>query len=116
MTQIGIDAVSIPRIQRILARFGEKFLQRILGSEEIFLAQNPRTIAGFFAAKEATAKALKTGIGARLGFRDIMIYKKTAAPEIKIRKNHEFSRAALSLSITHEKNLAIAVVLAVLPA
>lgn len=63
---IGNDLCSIVRIQKTLDRFGEKFEQRVFTPYEIAKARGRRrvaeTYAKRFAAKEAMAKALGTGV------------------------------------------------------
>ena len=54
---IGIDLVSIERIQKLQERFGDKALQKYLSPEEILLVKNHATAAGFYAAKEAVSRA-----------------------------------------------------------
>jgi len=62
---IGTDRIAIARIEQSLARFGERFIQRVYTEAEISQAQargNPaRRFAMLFAAKEAVSKALGTG-------------------------------------------------------
>jgi holo-[acyl-carrier protein] synthase len=63
---IGTDIVAVKRIEAALARFGERFAQRILAADEWadFAASTHRArfLAKRFAAKEAFAKALGTGM------------------------------------------------------
>ena len=60
---VGIDLVEVERITDALARFGDRFLQRVYTDEELaIVGRNPIRLAGRFAAKEACAKALGTGI------------------------------------------------------
>lgn len=70
---IGTDIIYVHRIERSLARFGERFLKRILGPQEIEkyhrrAARDPqrgiRFLATRFAAKEAFSKAI--GLGMRM--------------------------------------------------
>ena len=72
---IGTDIVDIRRIERTVARFGERFLDRIFTPKERARAERRRnrvpTYAKRFAAKEACAKALGTGFRAGVFFRDI---------------------------------------------
>jgi holo-[acyl-carrier protein] synthase len=66
ITGIGTDVVSIPRIEKVLARFGERFVNRILTPQERVRYERTRAkashLAKRFAAKEAFAKAIGTGI------------------------------------------------------
>lgn len=74
---IGNDLVDIRRIERLLTRFGPRFVQRIFTQGEqatAARAQNPVAFyAKRFAAKEACAKALGTGMSQGVAFRDIEV-------------------------------------------
>ncbi len=68
---IGVDVLRLERIERAYARRGEKFVQRILGPQEILkfrarYARDParglRFLATRFAAKEAFSKAIGLGM------------------------------------------------------
>lgn len=63
---IGIDIVQIDRMDRSISKYGDKFINKILHPNELVLIQTlknkPRYLAKRFAAKEAFAKALGTGI------------------------------------------------------
>ncbi len=110
---IGIDLVKISRIEKFYERFGDKALKRFLDSSEIKLAKSANTIAGFWATKEAVAKALGLGIGLKCSFQDIKIHKDANnAPYFTLSKNliEELNITDTSLSITHEDEYAIAVV------
>jgi len=62
---IGVDMVTLSRIEKIHTRFGERFARRILGQEELAhyhdAPQPARFLAKRFAVKEAAVKALGTG-------------------------------------------------------
>lgn len=109
---LGVDIVSIARIERILERSGESFLRRFLSGREIALCVgengefNTQRIAGFYAAKEALSKALGCGICKQLSFMDIKIKKrKNGAPKMKLKKEAKkhFGIKKIYLSISHEK-------------
>jgi holo-[acyl-carrier protein] synthase len=72
---IGTDLVDIRRIERTIARHGERFIQRIFTPTERALAERranrAETYAKRFAAKEACAKALGTGFRNGIFFRDL---------------------------------------------
>ncbi len=118
---IGNDIVELERIDHILkSAAGQRFVQRVLTERELErLSAHPyRRIefaAGRFAAKEAVAKALGCGIGAKLGFQDIEIIPNVQGkPECLI---SSIARQQLSLteldrihvSITHGRLSAVAV-------
>ena len=72
---IGTDLVDIRRIERTIARFGERFLDRIFTQKERARADRRanriETYAKRFAAKEACAKALGTGLRCGVFWRDM---------------------------------------------
>lgn len=74
---IGNDMVDIRRIERALARHGERFTERVFTAAERETAERrgertrAATYAKRFAAKEAAAKALGTGIAAGVFLRDL---------------------------------------------
>jgi len=74
---IGTDLVHIPRMQRLLDKYGDKIAQRILSDGEYVFFQQAHKPAAFlakrFAAKEATAKALGTGFRNGLSLRHIAV-------------------------------------------
>ena len=91
--------IECERIAAGIERFGERFLQRFFtAGEREDCADNPTRLAARFAAKEAVAKALGTGIG------DVSWL------EIEIRTDNERRRPTLHLhgaakSLTHDLNL-----------
>ena len=91
MLGIGIDVVQIPRIAELVAAQGDKFAQRILAPQEITLskkykdAQYIAFLARRFAAKEAVAKALGTGIGQAVAFQDIIVLKEESGAPVLMR-------------------------------
>jgi len=110
---IGIDLIKTDRMKRLIERFGDRGLQKFLSENEITLIKNYRNAAGFWAAKEACAKALGCGIGAECGFHDILLSKThKGAPVIDLsaRVKEMFAIQNLSVSITHDGDYAIAVV------
>lgn len=74
---IGTDIVSVPRIKKLLDLNRERFLDRILSAEEKKHLPNDALLTHYvakrFAAKEAFAKALATGIADGLSFSQISI-------------------------------------------
>ncbi|MCP4384868.1 MAG: holo-ACP synthase [Hyphomicrobiales bacterium] len=72
---IGNDLIDIRRIEKVLERHGERFVSRIFTSIEIAKSERRRmraaSYAKRFAAKEACAKALGTGISNGVFWRDM---------------------------------------------
>jgi holo-[acyl-carrier protein] synthase len=110
---IGIDLIKTSRMQNMMEKFGKKALQRFLCEDEIALVKNYKNAAGFWAIKEATSKALGTGIGKECSFKDIVIYKTyKGAPKIELSQRilNDFNIRDTSVSVTHDGDYAIAVV------
>ena len=74
---IGVDIVETARVEKLSARFGLRFAGRILTDNEMIEFERRGDQSGYlakrFAAKEAVAKALGTGIGKELGFHSVEI-------------------------------------------
>lgn len=72
---IGTDVVQIQRIEQLHARFGERFVQRLLMPSEVDAFQGQsrpgRFLAMRFAAKEAIVKAMGTGFAHGIRIRDV---------------------------------------------
>jgi holo-[acyl-carrier protein] synthase len=72
---VGVDLIDIRRVERTLARFGERFTERCFTELERTKADRRRaraaTYAKRFAAKEACSKALGTGFNQGVFMRDI---------------------------------------------
>ena len=102
---LGIDLVEIARIRRAMEN--PRFVYRVLTDAEREFCTTPSRVAGRWAAKEAIYKA----VGLPLKFTDIEILQDPlGAPHIKIH-SHQFDgkRLRIQVSITHEKNHAVAV-------
>lgn len=87
---IGSDLCNIERIENSLARFGERFEQRVFTEvERAKAARRPFTKAGTlakrFAAKEAFSKAVGTGFKAGVFMKDIgVVNAKSGAPTLAL--------------------------------
>lgn len=65
MLTSGVDLIRISRVERVLQRYGDRFLERVFTPAEILYSRRrPAELAARFAAKEAVAKAL--GVGMRM--------------------------------------------------
>jgi len=65
MLTTGVDLIEIARVERMLTRYGDRFLERVFTPAEILYCRaRPAELAARFAAKEAVAKAL--GVGVRM--------------------------------------------------
>ena len=74
---IGTDIVSVQRIEQLLTRHPERGLAHLLHPVEVREAEaassRERFVAKRFAAKEAAAKALGTGIGRGISFQHFIV-------------------------------------------
>ncbi len=112
----GVDLVEIERFKEVVDRFGDRFIQRIFTPGEITeIKENIPSLAARFAAKEATAKALGTGIGI-VGWQDIEITRNDARQPFLIlngnaaRVGMEIGVTQWSVSLSHTDSYAIAMV------
>lgn len=116
---VGIDIIEVARIEGSYAKFGERFLERILRPDEIRYCLSHRApgpfMAARFAAKEAISKAFGTGIGAQLGWQDMEVARKESGEPFVILhdRGKELMTArqatALRISLSHTQNYAAAV-------
>lgn len=119
---IGTDLIEISRIRAAHQRWGDRFLRRIFTQEEIgyFMsrADPAPSMAARFAAKEAAAKALGTGIARGVHWRQIYVTRTRGNPPMlnfSGRAAELFSKygpsARAHLSLTHARDLAQAIVI-----
>ncbi|QGS50648.1 holo-ACP synthase [Shewanella putrefaciens] len=118
---LGTDIVKIERIEAHVARSGDKLARRVLTEAELAIyiahSQPNRYLAKRFAAKEAAAKALGTGIGRGVSFQHIHIGNTPdGAPTIRFTDGAQQRLAFLNgvfghISIADEKSYAIATVI-----
>src|ERR1700727_2258265 len=117
---LGTDLIETRRVQESIDRFGERFLERIFTAGEIAYCTRKKnaaeSFAARFAAKEAGAKALGTGISRGGSWREFEVGREVSGrPPL-----HLSGRAAelagamgvrrVQLSLTHCRELAMAVV------
>lgn len=113
---LGVDLVPVERAAALLSRHGARFLGRCFVAGEVARAGDPAHLAGLLAAKEAAFKALGTGWGGGVGWRDVEITRDAAgAPALALHRAAAARAAALGsarahVSISHDGGLAIAVV------
>ena len=117
---IGTDIIDIQRIADSIDLQGDKFVQRILTQSEISEYQarghSVSFLAKRFAAKEAIAKALGTGIGRGISFQHMIISNNAeGAPQVELQDNaaerlNQLDGTNVLLSLSDEKNYAIAYV------
>ena len=114
----GIDLIEIQRLREAIERQGQRFLDRVFTpAEQAEVGDNPASLAARFAAKEAVAKALGTGIGA-VSWQEIEILRGPQRQPIlrlhgeAIRLADEKGLTNWSISLSHTSSHAIATAVA----
>jgi holo-[acyl-carrier protein] synthase len=119
---LGMDAVEISRIRKLIDRYGERFLQRVFTAEEITYCRRRRraaeSFAARFAAKEAAMKALGTGHAQGVTWLSVEVVRHYGPPRLVFHGTAQKRLAALRgtsafLTISHSEALAFAHVILV---
>jgi holo-[acyl-carrier protein] synthase len=118
---VGTDIVEVGRIEKALARFGERFAKRILCDPELKRFQNHRQKANYlakrFAAKEAFTKALGTGIHAPANWHGVWVKNlPSGKPVLEFSESLKALMDKWQISNTHlsladERGMAVATVI-----
>ncbi|MBN2590224.1 MAG: holo-ACP synthase [Sedimentisphaerales bacterium] len=114
----GIDLVDFPRIEEMINRHKDRFIDRIFTKAEQAYADSKRNsvekYAGRFAAKEAILKLIGTGWRGKIAWTDIEVVN-TSSGQPQVNLDGEVKKIAeklgitqISISITHTANFAIA--------
>jgi holo-[acyl-carrier protein] synthase len=117
---LGSDVIEIARIATSIDRFGDRFLRRVFTTDEIAYCLRKKnaaeSFAARFAAKEAGAKALGTGISHGVSWPEIEVRREASGrPTLHWSGRAQELAARLgvrrsSVSLTHSRELAMAVV------
>jgi holo-[acyl-carrier protein] synthase len=115
----GVDLCEIPRVREAIERHGERILARIFTStERSQCGENYASLAARFAAKEAVAKALGTGLGV-VSFTEIEIVRgESGEPLLSLHGDAQAAAERLGLkewaiSLSHTGDYAVASVVAI---
>jgi len=118
---LGSDLIEIPRIEASIRRFGDRFLARVFTPAEIAYCNRKKnaaeSFAARFAAKEAGAKALGTGISHGIAWPEIEVRREPSGKPTLHWTGRALERAEAmgvrrtSLSLTHARQIAFAVVI-----
>lgn len=114
----GIDLTEIDRIEHSIERFGGRFLDRVFtaGEQEYCLRKrrSAESFAARFAAKEAGAKALGTGISHGVTWKEIeVVRERSGKPSLRFHGRaaelaERLGVANTALSLTHTGQMAMA--------
>lgn len=118
---LGTDLAEIARIERSIARHGQRFLERIYTPDEIAYCLRKKSaaesFAARFAAKEAAAKALGTGISQGVSWHELEVQREASGKPVLHLSGRAAELAASlgvqrnSISLTHTAGFAMAIVL-----
>ncbi len=118
---LGIDLVEVDRIDASIQRFGDRFLKRIYTPAERHYCAHKRypaqNLAGRFAAKEAAAKALGTGISRGVSWQEFEVQRQPGQPPRLLLHGRarllaeKLGAFHISLSLTHTDRYATAIVI-----
>ena len=121
MIGTGVDLIEVERIAQSIERYGDRFLRRIYTDDEIAYCSRRRSsaesFAARFAAKEAGAKALGTGISRGVTWSEFQVERQPGGrPVLALRGRaealaRELGVRTISLSISHTGSLAMATVM-----
>jgi len=119
---IGVDVIEIERMEAVIRKRGDRFLERIFTAGEIAYCRGKRnaafSFAARFAAKEAAFKALGTGWARGVTWKDVEIVRiPPGPPQIRLRgKALRFAERKQirqwHVSLSHIRDIAIAFVVA----
>src|SRR5277367_945275 len=118
---VGTDLMETKRIEVSIDRYGDRFLERIFTAGEIAYCSRKKknaaeSFAARFAAKEAGAKALGTGISRGVSWKEFEVRREASGrPSLHLSgRAAELAEAMgvkrIQLSLTHSRDLAMAVV------
>ena len=117
---VGTDLIEIDRMAASIERFGERFLERVFTPGEIAYCMRKKasaeSFAARFAAKEAGAKALGTGISRGVSWKEIEVRREPGERPTLHWSGRAAERAEAmgvvrtELSLTHSRSTAMALV------
>jgi holo-[acyl-carrier protein] synthase len=118
---IGLDLIEIDRIRDVYQRHRERFVKRVLTEDErayVLRFKDPaERLAGRWAVKEAAFKALGTGLGEGMRWRDVEVRRAPSGkPElvlhgVALARAQELGATVFHVTLTHGNGLAMAQVI-----
>lgn len=115
---IGVDLALIPRLREVVERWDERFLRRVFTDQEIAYCRGRRDpiphFAARFAAKEATLKALGTGLRMGVNWREMEVRRERGEAPIMVLSGRcraiALAKGAgcVLLSLSHDGDYALA--------
>lgn len=118
---IGVDIVDISRVESMLGRYGDRFLERVFTEEEAAYAlrgvKAGERLSGRFAVKEAVMKALGTGKAHGILWRDVETLRAPSGKPVTrlhgkaLERMREIGGTDLHVTIAHDAGKALAYVI-----
>jgi|YNPNPStandDraft_1061719.scaffolds.fasta_scaffold165184_2 holo-[acyl-carrier protein] synthase len=118
---VGLDVLEVDRIRRVLARWGNRFLQRLLMPSEVEYCRRHKDVAPYvavrIAAKEAFFKATGMGLSKGMAWRQVVVERDAhGKPSLKLTGRaadvmKELRADAVHLTLSHADTIASAVVI-----
>lgn len=112
---IGTDIIEIERIRQAIARYGDRFLNRVYTKNELKIyGHRAHSLAASFAGKEAVMKVLGTG-NRGVAWREIeVLYHPGGKPHIRlngraVKEAQKLGIKEIDVSMSHSRENAIAV-------
>lgn len=115
---VGADLIAVHRLAAVVERYGARFTGRVFTEHELLVcAGRAESLAARWAAKEAVAKALGTGIG-QVAFREIeVVSREGSRPQVALHGRAaalaaEQGLTTWAISLSHDSGFALACVVA----
>ncbi len=115
---IGVDLAQIPRLRRVVERWDERFLRRVFTEDELAYCRRRRDpiphLAARFAAKEATLKALGTGLRMGIKWQELEVRRERGQAPVMVLSGRCRALAqakgagSVLLSLSHDGDYAMA--------
>lgn len=112
---LGIDVVDVTRVQDVIGRWGDRFLEKIFTESELRYARSKKNplphFAGRFAVKEAVAKALSTGWAGGFRWKDVEVENDPSGkPSVRLHGTVKemLKGNRILVSISHSDNTVVA--------
>lgn len=111
MHGVALETVRIERVERLIRRFGDRFVERLFAPEERRFCETRRRSAQHYAARLAAKLAARRLLGPPRRLRDIEVVRDAlGAPSLRVDPAPAGLR--LHVSLSHDAGLAVALVVA----
>jgi len=109
--KIGIDLVEVARIERLITKWGQRFLERVFTERELEYSLSRKRAAEHLAARFAAKEALIKARGSRGRWREIEVMNAPSGEPYFSRLPAGLDPGRVRLSLSHDSGVAAAIVL-----